>query len=533
MLCGLALVAFFFPFSGAVNLARGRQTAQSSTRAGGGESSRAVDGVLEAHWSSGSCTHTAPEGEPSPWWYVDLGRAHAIGVVRVLNRFEAPERLVNWQVRVGWGDAWTATACAPVQTHPVQAGAWAEVDCRGLRGQRVAVVLIGNPLAVLTLCEVQVFEHGFGGLPPGQESSPHLTAARREVFAYYGPNPGVEHLEEASRLLGESLNDLSTAALHQLYLDVSSMRGPRGEFVMTTPPFLALRARILERQALSSACASSSPGSQLCCSSSLTHTAAGCLAKAISFAKMAGNLTHAVQMFELGVSPQPAGYPLARWPDFWQTCELFAPALTHTSFDPFLDPETPSLKSLVGVLESSLPSVRADLDQVLSQFGVSAFEPAFPHLVVEGGWDRLVLYEGVRGWSSRWCLQATHPLNLCELLRGKLPGESHGLVSRYLTDRNEEVSISRMLPGSRLLVHNGGTNMRVNINLPLSDDEDMWLRVGRSPRRPLRDRRAAVYDACQDREMGHDGSTSTYWLEVGVMHPTAVQDLLRPEKSEL
>ncbi|CAD7951131.1 unnamed protein product [Amoebophrya sp. A25] len=147
---------------------------QSSVRVGGGEASRAVDGRAEASaWSQNSCTHTDPHGEMHPWWSVQLETQLPIGEVHILNRLEAAERLSEFEVRIGddrnlgrFKPTNSASASSAIGSYTVcgrgtnpGAGKWAVVDCGGIEGQYLAIVITKKEPAVLTLCEVIVYPH--------------------------------------------------------------------------------------------------------------------------------------------------------------------------------------------------------------------------------------------------------------------------------------------------------------------------------------------------------------------------------------
>ena len=66
--------------------------AQSST-AVGGVASRAWDNNTDGNWGGGSVTHTA-DGDPHPWWHVDLGKIESIISIYIGNRTDCcSERL--------------------------------------------------------------------------------------------------------------------------------------------------------------------------------------------------------------------------------------------------------------------------------------------------------------------------------------------------------------------------------------------------------------------------------------------------------
>jgi len=113
------------------------------------------------------------------------------------------------------------------------------------------------------------------------------------------------------------------------------------------------------------------------------------------------------------------------------------------------------------------------------------------------------------------------------------------LQKYYLLDNNEEVTISRLAsPRTILRPHNGGTNARLNLDLSLNGGARTSFRVGGYPRRisadsasfsagtPGQSLELLVYDACQDREVVHEGDSPFFFLQVGIMHPSLVSDLI-------
>ena len=81
--------------SGKTNIARKGKASQSST-AYDGPAHLAIDGNSEGDHSKGSVTHTA-DGDPDPWWQVDLGSEQSIDRIIVHNRTDGgtPERLAG------------------------------------------------------------------------------------------------------------------------------------------------------------------------------------------------------------------------------------------------------------------------------------------------------------------------------------------------------------------------------------------------------------------------------------------------------
>ncbi len=86
-------------FSGGTNVARNGKATQSSTGYGG-DASRAIDGNTNGEYAKNSVSHTA-DGDPSPFWEVDLGREFPLDRIVVWNRTDGLEqRLGNATLRV-------------------------------------------------------------------------------------------------------------------------------------------------------------------------------------------------------------------------------------------------------------------------------------------------------------------------------------------------------------------------------------------------------------------------------------------------
>uniref|UniRef100_R7VMS8 Pentraxin fusion protein n=1 Tax=Columba livia TaxID=8932 RepID=R7VMS8_COLLI len=109
------------PPPGAQNLALRRPAAQSSTAGGTGDAINAVDGNRDGNWHRGSCSQTEREPEPCCGIITDTGPGS------------------------------TSTVC-----------------CHGLRGKSYVTVAIPGREERLSLCEVEVVEHGCAALPGAQ-----------------------------------------------------------------------------------------------------------------------------------------------------------------------------------------------------------------------------------------------------------------------------------------------------------------------------------------------------------------------------
>ncbi|XP_071593081.1 uncharacterized protein [Heliangelus exortis] len=197
------------PLPGAPNVALGRAVAQSSTLDAESHAVNAVDGKVDPHWPSGSCSHT--EKEEEPWWWVDLGRRHAVYAVTVTNRRDCCwESLLGAQVHVG--DSLSdhgkrnPVCGAILDTGP---GAATTVCCNGLPGRYVSIIIPGRE-DVLVLCEVEVTPQGCH--PPPGALSPclgwHLAQNQWHVIVLghgtgrtgWGRSPGVPWCPPAQNL---------------------------------------------------------------------------------------------------------------------------------------------------------------------------------------------------------------------------------------------------------------------------------------------------------------------------------------------
>ncbi|XP_069709319.1 uncharacterized protein [Phaenicophaeus curvirostris] len=169
------------PPPGAQNVALRRPATQSSTSARSGGALSAVDGNRDGNWRSGSCSQTETEREP--WWTVDLGRPRAVAAVVVRNRLDCCwHRLKGARVHVGdslAGHGTTNPICGTItDTSP---GSTSTICCRGLRGRYVTISVPGRE-EKLSLCEVEVVEHGCAVLPGAQNVALGRPAAQSSLL---------------------------------------------------------------------------------------------------------------------------------------------------------------------------------------------------------------------------------------------------------------------------------------------------------------------------------------------------------------
>ncbi|XP_038596973.1 fucolectin-2-like [Tachyglossus aculeatus] len=139
------------------NVAVGKETSQSSTLDGRGNPNHANDGSLKNHFPSRQCSHTKKDFEP--WWMVDLSTRINVSSVLLTNRGDCcGERLHGAEVKIGdsaENGGKSNPSCGTVPSENL--GATISLDCKGMLGQYVSVVIPGRR-EFLSLCEVQVLQ---------------------------------------------------------------------------------------------------------------------------------------------------------------------------------------------------------------------------------------------------------------------------------------------------------------------------------------------------------------------------------------
>ncbi|XP_036395444.1 uncharacterized protein LOC118785025 [Megalops cyprinoides] len=115
----------------------------------------AIDGLRNANYSSGSCTHT--ELQTDPWWRVDLRRKYRVTSVTITNREDCcHERINGAEIRIGnslENNGNNNPVCAVVSAIP--AGESVTFECNEMEGRYVNVIRPGC-YKFLTLCELEV-----------------------------------------------------------------------------------------------------------------------------------------------------------------------------------------------------------------------------------------------------------------------------------------------------------------------------------------------------------------------------------------
>ena len=135
------------------NIALGRSCYQSSV-AFNGDATRAVNGIEDPRFESGSTTHTDPSVDGSlAWWYVDLTQQYRIFEINILSRFEEARKIDKAKVFLDSKHIYT------INYEKGNVG-WYHIPMEGIvHGRRVEVKLeTGAPLC---LTEVVVMSDGY------------------------------------------------------------------------------------------------------------------------------------------------------------------------------------------------------------------------------------------------------------------------------------------------------------------------------------------------------------------------------------
>lgn len=149
------------------NLSVGAKAYQSSE--GGGDASRAIDGVTDGKFAGGSVTHT--RSEPGAWLEIDLGQEQSISALRLWNRTEVPYRLSDYWVTVSNVSA-RSLKRASIPLEPSGHKNWQKklnitpnpaltIETPGAAGRYVRIQLAtssSNTENILSLAEVEVYK---------------------------------------------------------------------------------------------------------------------------------------------------------------------------------------------------------------------------------------------------------------------------------------------------------------------------------------------------------------------------------------
>ncbi|CAK9055975.1 Aspartyl/asparaginyl beta-hydroxylase (Aspartate beta-hydroxylase) (ASP beta-hydroxylase) (Peptide-aspartate beta-dioxygenase) [Durusdinium trenchii] len=216
---------------------------------------------------------------------------------------------------------------------------------------------------------------------------------------------------------------------------------------------------------------------------------------ALQLLKTVSHFQEAQEIFNEATSLRRAGQQMIHWKHLWQTPSVYVRQLRPTGGTAWWDPkELP----LAQVLEENVLDIRAELQMLLENGGRMVVDPAYPRLTTEGDWDVIRLYN-----DKKWDPAATTlaPKTVA-LLKERLPGQANGLP--YIHHNTEEVCFFRMSPGTRILLHTGGCNARLNLSLGLMGCSDSFITVAQEERR-WRDGQLFAFDDSCDHAARHDG----------------------------
>eukprot|EP00397_Hematodinium_sp_SG-2012_P056607 GEMP01070023.1.p1 GENE.GEMP01070023.1~~GEMP01070023.1.p1 ORF type:complete len:148 (+),score=37.80 GEMP01070023.1:87-530(+) len=90
---------------------------------------------------------------------------------------------------------------------------------------------------------------------------------------------------------------------------------------------------------------------------------------------------------------------------------------------------------------------------------------------------------------------------------------------------SEEASIFRVTPGTRVQLHNGGTNTRVNLSLGLFGCEGSEIILGGAGSMPWKDGEIVAFDDGWDHAVTHTGPEDRWVLTLGLRHPDLLDNL--------
>jgi hypothetical protein len=138
------------------------------------------------------------------------------------------------------------------------------------------------------------------------------------------------------------------------------------------------------------------------------------------------------------------------WQNWRQTPDLVVPGLRSSPWWEAAD------VPIARILEENHELIRED---ALKLVEAGLLEGAYPSLVEAGTWQKVSLFKKKR-WDAQICSVASR---LCDLLRPHMH-----IDVPWLINNQEEVVVFLTQPGSRVAMHNGGTNVRLNVHLGLS-----------------------------------------------------------------
>eukprot|EP00403_Amphidinium_massartii_P005021 CAMPEP_0178374672 /NCGR_PEP_ID=MMETSP0689_2-20121128/2496_1 /TAXON_ID=160604 /ORGANISM="Amphidinium massartii, Strain CS-259" /LENGTH=375 /DNA_ID=CAMNT_0019994647 /DNA_START=31 /DNA_END=1155 /DNA_ORIENTATION=- len=239
------------------------------------------------------------------------------------------------------------------------------------------------------------------------------------------------------------------------------------------------------------------------------------MANALMILKAAGEKEMAKDLFEEACNLKWQDSTPISWTTFKQTPAVHISGLAHRPFwSEDLRPST------ADKLEALWEHVRKDLDELLQVSRRDAGGvPAYPALVAgDGDWDMLQLY-----MNKQWDEAAMRLLPRSgPHLRGLLPSAD----LPYIHYNTEEVVLFRLTPRSKVQLHNGGSNVPINMSLGLRGCEGSWVEVA-GEAKPFVEKKVVCFDDGSDHRVWHDGEEDRWVLTVRQMHPDLVKEPAR------
>mmetsp|Transcript_11579 Transcript_11579/g.30976 ORF Transcript_11579/g.30976 Transcript_11579/m.30976 type:complete len:404 (+) Transcript_11579:49-1260(+) len=233
---------------------------------------------------------------------------------------------------------------------------------------------------------------------------------------------------------------------------------------------------------------------------------------ALTILKASGQERAASELFDEAVNLEWGGRRPIGWRHLRQTPAVYIEGLQHK---PFWEGE--QRPAIAAILEANFRDILMDLEEILARWRVAGQVPAYPNLVDgdNGTWDMLQLYSG-RKWNEDACAMAPRTT---ALLRPHLPTAD----LPYVHYNTEEVVFFLLAPGSRVHIHNGGSNVPLNMSLGLRGCAGSHLEVA-GETRDFQDGRVICFDDGSDHRVWHEGPEDRWVLTIRVMHPDLVMN---------
>eukprot|EP00931_Biecheleriopsis_adriatica_P119058 TRINITY_DN94344_c0_g1_i1.p1 TRINITY_DN94344_c0_g1~~TRINITY_DN94344_c0_g1_i1.p1 ORF type:complete len:418 (-),score=87.56 TRINITY_DN94344_c0_g1_i1:40-1272(-) len=232
-------------------------------------------------------------------------------------------------------------------------------------------------------------------------------------------------------------------------------------------------------------------------------------ANALAILKATGERDAAEELFQEAKDISWKGRHPITWQKLEQTPAVHIQGLEHR---PYWEGE--SRPGIAALLQENHACIMEDLQEMLAlRTARKALQvPAYPNLVdgQEGVWDMLQLYVG-RRWNEDLCDLMPRTSTL---LRSQFPSAD----VPYIHYNTEEVVVFLLAPGSRVHLHNGGSNVPINVSLGLSGCEGSFLEVA-GEKRPFRDGQVLCFDDGTDHRVWHEGPQERWVITVRSMHP--------------